>query len=41
MTADHMYCCHNREKFMQQVPKQLSPKPKTFFQFAIEVLKGR
>ena len=29
MTADHMYSCHNGEQFTQQVPTQLSSKPKT------------
>ena len=37
MTADHMYSCHNREKFTQEVRMELSSKPKTFSQFAIAV----
>ena len=30
LTADHMYFCHRREKFTQQVPRHSSSKPKTF-----------
>ena len=41
MTADRMYSYHNREKFTQQVPTQLSSKPKTFFGLSIAVLKSR
>ena len=28
LTADDMYSCHNEEKFPQQVPTELSSKPK-------------
>ena len=38
--ADHMYCCHNSEKFPQQNPTQLSSKPKTFSQTFIAFLKS-
>ena len=37
MTADHMYSCHNGEKFTLQVPMQLSSKPKTLSQLVIAV----
>ena len=30
LTADHTYSCHSREKFLQQLPTQLSSKPKRF-----------
>ena len=30
LTTDHMYFCHRRDKFTQQVPRHLSSKPKTF-----------
>ena len=35
LTADDMYSCHHREKLPQQVPTQLSLKPKTFLDFLL------
>ena len=32
LKANHMYSCHNREKFLQQVPTILSPKQNTFLE---------
>ena len=29
-TANDIYSCHNKEKFLQQVPTQFSSRPKTF-----------
>ena len=29
LTTDHMYFCHNKQKFRQQVPTHLSSKHKT------------
>ena len=39
MTVDHMYSCHNRQKFTQEIPPQLSSKPKTFSATFIAFLK--
>ena len=39
MTVDHMYSCHNRQKFTQQLPTQLSSKAKTVSQFTIVVVE--
>ena len=30
LTALPMYSCHNREKFPQQIPTQLTSKPRSF-----------
>ena len=30
LTTDHMYSCHSRKKFRQQVPNHLCSKSKTF-----------
>ena len=40
LTADHIYSCHNREKFAQQVQTQLSSKPWTFSGNFIATLKS-
>ena len=40
LTADHLYSCHNREKFSQQVPTRLSSKLKTFPGTFIEFLES-
>ena len=40
LTADHIYSCHNREKFAQQVQTQLSSKPLTFSGNFIAILKS-
>ena len=41
LTANHVYSCHNRQKFPQQVATHLSSKPKTFVRVIIPFLKAR
>ena len=40
LMSDHMYSCHNWEKFPEKVPKQLSSKPKPFSATFIAFLKS-
>ena len=40
VTAYHTYSCHNREKFLQKVPTQISSKPKTFSESFLLCLKS-
>ena len=40
LTADHVYSCHNMQKFPQQVPTLFSSKPKTFSETFIAFWKS-
>ena len=40
LTADYKYCRQNRENLWTQVPKHISRKLKTFFQFFFPFLKS-